>query len=204
MKRRTMFLWIISFALTVLFAFPFCAQAGKAGSLLLRDLEHPALLYPVADEEGSLTTEFEEGQTDIPLTQMAPQTARQLWEYAQARDLSGIPGKESAQGLFFDGLSHGYYLVGSSAQPGEFAPFLIRIPMEIGGKTVYDIEATPKVEKPQVTPPPVKPDPPKPPKPNIPQTGFVQWPKYLLLIAGGGAILIGFFQILRGRGQGHE
>ena len=89
----------------------------------------------------------------------------------------------------------------SVGEKAEFAPFLVQIPMTIGEKKVYDIQAEPKVDNPPESSTPSQP---VDPEPEIPQTGAILWPKYLLLGLGAVLILAGIIEALRGREKEYE
>lgn len=197
MKRLTN----ISIFLAVCLALAFPVSAAQTGSVAVANVKHSVVMYPVADKSGAATPDFTKALSQ-PLTQedLTPETAKKLKAYAETNKIKGkTPTPDGAKEVSFNSLEEGYYLICSTAEKGEFAPFLVRIPMTIGQKLVYDIKATPKSELPGA--PSGKPI---QLKPNIPQTGFIQWPKYLLLILGGAAIIAGFVQVLRGREKTYE
>ena len=134
--------------------------------------------------------------------QLTSQLARTLYTYALEQALAGVSlTPDGSQSVNFGSLEQGFYLVGSTSQPGEFAPFLVSIPMSIGDKQVYDIQAEPKTEE---GPTPTEPGGAVTPGPNIPQTGAILWPKYVLLSLGAAAILAGFALILYCRREQDE
>lgn len=199
MKKKACKL-ILSIALCLLLAASVFAES--VGSLLLTDVEHPAVLTSVADEKGKPTADFSGCIKTITEKSLTPKLAKKLLQYAMEKELHGETGQVNEKGeIFFPGLEKGYYLVCSTAEEAEFAPFLISVPMTIGDKQVYNIQAEPKVDSP--VEPPEKPSPEKP-KPNIPQTGAILWPKYLLLGLGAAAIIAGLVEVLRGREMRHE
>lgn len=194
---------IANLILLLCLALTFPVSAAEAGSLALCNVKSPAVLYRVADEMGTATQAFSSVLTET-LTENAltPELARQLQTYAKGQEIPGQTGTPDNSGqISFSILEEGCYLVCSTAEKGEFAPFLIRVPMTIGDKLVYDIQATPKSEIPND---PNAPGKPVDPQPNIPQTGNIQWPKYLLLVLGGAAIIAGFAEVLRGREKTYE
>lgn len=199
MKKLRIFSMLL--ALCLLLVFP--VAAAQTGSLAIRNVELPAVLYQVADAEGVLTREFA-GAITGGLTQenISADKARSLSTYAREHSVSGQTGTPDTEGsILFTSLEEGYYLACSTGETGEFAPFLIRVPMTIHEKLVYDIQAEPKVQTPSD---PSAPTETVPPQPNIPQTGNIQWPKYLLLILGAAAVAAGLFQVLYWRGKQHE
>lgn len=176
--------------------------AEDTGTLTVSQVTKPVVMYHVADENGIGVADFAPA-LEMTLTEdkLSADLARSLYAYAKENNITGQTlSPDTAGNVVFAPLDRGAYLVCSTAQPGEFAPFLIRIPMTIGGKTVFDIQATPKSD----TTDPSSPSEPVQPQPNIPQTGNIQWPKYLLLILGGMAILAGFVEILRGQEKRYE
>lgn len=192
MKRKLRNLLTVM-ALCLLFAVP--VEAAQPGSLTVRNIRKAVNLYQVADATGVPVAAFSaklEGV--ITEKQLTSQLARTLYTYAREQALTGVSlTPNGGQDVNFGDLEQGFYLVGSTAQPGEFAPFLISIPMSIGDKHVYDIQAEPKTEE---EPTPTEPGGTVTPKPNIPQTGAILWPKYVLLSLGAVAILVGFGLIL--------
>ncbi|MBR2311137.1 MAG: hypothetical protein IKA47_11510 [Oscillospiraceae bacterium] len=190
----------ILFALLILLSLP--VMAAQTGSLVVRNVKSPAVMYLVADANGVPTQDFAIAITEnLTEDRLTPDAARKLQTHAEEKNLSGqTVTPDSSNLITFSLLEEGCYLVCSTAQPGEFAPFLIRVPMTIGDKLVYDIQASPKVDPNN----PNAPGKPVEPQPNIPQTGNIQWPKYLLLILGGVAILAGFVEVLRGREKTYE
>jgi len=102
-----------------------------------------------------------------------------LSEAVAARGLYGTTGQVSEGGcLEYQDLEPGQYLlVQSKAAEGyqSMKPFCVSVPMSIGGKLIYHIDAKPKLE-------PV-------PGEKLPQTGQLIWPVWLLL--GTGTFLVG-------------
>ncbi len=192
MKRKLRNLLTVM-ALCLLFTVP--VAAAQTGSLTVRNIRKPVNLYQVADAAGTpnaaFSAEFEGVMTEDQLTSLL---ARTLYTRALEQELAGASlTPDGSQSVTFGDLKEGFYLVGSTAQPGEFAPFLVSIPMSIGDKQVYDIQAEPKTED---EPIPTEPGGAVTPNPNIPQTGAILWPKYVLLGLGAVAILAGFVLIL--------
>ena len=79
--------------------------------------------------------------------------------------------------LFADLASGNYLLVQETAAEGYYPikSFCVRLPMHIGGNSIYDIEAAPKLEK--------------LPGDKLPQTGLILWPAWVLV--GFGTLAIG-------------
>ena len=197
--KRLMIKLLFAAALCAMLAVP--AFAADTGSLLLIDVEAPVTVFKVADASGVPNGDFAGTVEGLSLEDMKPEVAQKLYKHVQDKELSGQTGTPNAdKELLVGSLDKGWYLVCSTGEKAEFAPFLVCIPMTIGEKTVYDIQAEPKVDS------PLDPGPSEPivPDPDIPQTGAVQWPKYLLLILGALFIGAGVFEVFRGREKRHE
>ena len=199
MKRQIRNL-LLAAALCLLFAVP--VLAAQQGSLLLTKVEKPVMLFSVADSQGIPTADFAGTVETLTQNDLTPAMAKKLYQHAQDLELSGKTGTaDENQEVFFASMEEGWYLVCSTAETAEFAPFLICLPMTIGEKTVYNIQAEPKVDSPT--------DPTGPSgyvdiQPNIPQTGAILWPKYLLLLLGAVAIAAGLIEVVRGREKKYE
>lgn len=93
-----------------------------------------------------------------------------MLRYAQKQKLPHDTVTVSAEGKAqFSGLESGYYLIAQETPADGYLPmkpFLVGIPMQIGGETVYRIRATPKLS----------------PEPEtvLPQTGQNHWPVWIL------------------------
>jgi len=197
--KRQMLKLILAAVLCALLAVP--VFAAEQGSLLLKDVEAPVVVFRAADASGVPVADFAGTVEKLTAEDLKPEIAKKLYKQVQDKALSGQTGTPNAdKEVFFASLDKGWYLVCSAGEKAEFAPFLICVPMTIGDKTVYDIQAEPKIDS------PLDPGPTDPiiPEPDIPQTGAIQWPKYLLLILGGLAIGAGVFEVLRGREKSHE
>lgn len=201
MKLRKLFVILAAAILPVLLTFSAFAQTP--GSLVILNVRKPAVLYRVADPQGVPASPFGSVlETNVTGNNLSPELAKTLYAYAKTNSVAGQTAAPDAQSkITYAPLEEGYYLVCSTAQQGEFAPFFISIPMNIGGKTVYDIQAEPKTGTPDD---PNSPTAPSPSNPNIPQTGYILWPQYLLLSLGGIAIVAGTAEILKGREKRHE
>lgn len=196
MRRKVKINLLLALALCLLFALP--VSAAQNGSLLIKNITAPAVVYRVADASGALSEGFAGSGLGVLSENTADAAqAKQLQTYAKDHSLAGEEKTpDSAGQVFYSGLTEGYYLVCSTAQPGEFAPFLLRIPMTAGNKVIYDVQAEPKADAPEdpdapLTPPPLV--------PQIPQTGYIQWPKYLLLTLGVLFIAAGLLEIFKAR-----
>lgn len=187
-------------ALCLFLAVP--AAAAQQGSLLLTKVEEPAMLLPVADGQGVPTEDFLGIVGELTQKDLTPDVARKLYQHMQEQKLSGTTGTANGnKEVFFSSLEEGWYLVCSMGERAEFAPFLICVPMTVGNKTIYNIQAEPKVDEPTE---PSQPGGTETPKPNIPQTGAILWPRYLLLISGAAAIGAGLIEVIRGREKDYE
>lgn len=178
------------------------AFAAETGSIRLKDISESAQLYHVATENWQLTEPFEGAITfDAEDSAISSENAQILAEFVKDSHISGWNEAIDASGeVFFAPLEEGVYLICSSAQEMEFTPFLVTIPMEINGETVYHIAAEPKIEEPSDPTPPEPPVEPKP-EPEIPQTGTSILPRYLLLVAGLLLLSAGVVDLFRGRRQ---
>ena len=191
---------LLAIAMCIFFAVP--ASAAQQGSLLLTKVEKPAMLFFVADEQGIPTEDFAGTVEKLTQSDLTPAMAQTFYQHVQNKELSGETGvPDDNQEITFTSLKTGWYLVCSRGEKAEFAPFLLCIPITIGGKTVYNVLAEPKVNDPTD---PTQPADPVSPKPNIPQTGAILWPKYLLLALGVAAIGAGLIEVTRGREKRHE
>ena len=192
---------LLAVALCLLTALP--VSGAQTGSLLIQKITAPTALYRVADAQGVLEEPFLAALTGELTEQTADAAqAKQLQQYVKEKAISGQEEMPDGKGeVFYPGLAEGYYLVCSLAEKGEFAPFLLRIPLQAGDKIIYDVQAEPK------SGPSADPDNPSslpPLQPQIPQTGFIQWPKYLLLALGVVCIAAGLAEIFRGREKQYE
>lgn len=196
--------WIGKFLLIVTLCFSVAASASAAqqGSLLLTKVEKPVVLVMVADEQGIPTEDFAGTVEKLTQSHLTPAVAQTFYKHFQQEELSGETGTpDHNREVAFPALQTGWYLVCSMGEKAEFAPFLISVPMTIGNKAVYHIQAEPKVDSPAD---PSQPTTPVEPKPNIPQTGAILWPKYLLLALGLAAIAAGLVEVIRGREKHYE
>ena len=177
-------------------------SAAQEGSLLINNADSPATLYVVADQDGKLTEAFTGcGLAAITEETATAENAKLLRTYVQSSHLAGQVLEPTAERqIIFAPLKESWYLVCSNSSPGEFAPFLVQVPTMVGDNQIYHIQATPKEDsQPEQTLPAT----PVEPEPNIPQTGYLQWPKYLLLTMGGLLVLAGAVLILAGLEERH-
>lgn len=194
----------MAMTLCLLCVFAVSAEADQRGSLLVKNVDRPVNLYHVAQADGTPTADFVQACAEQLTEQTANAVmAKQLRQFVQEQTVSGLrlqPAKNRQ--VSFTDLEQGYYLVCSTGSPGEFAPFMLRVPMTATGKEIYDIQAVPKQDTGE------QPDTPGGPGvevgPNIPQTGSIQWPKYLLLCVGAVAILWGATDVVLGREKRYE
>ncbi len=202
MKRRICNL-LLTAVLCLLLAVPVCA--AEQGSLLLKEVEHPAEIFVVADAQGIPTGAFADTVEKLTRNDLTPAAAKVFYERVQSAKPSGVTvAADQSKKIFFSSLEEGWYLVCSKGEQAEFAPFLVAIPMRINSQSVYAVEAEPKVDSPVTPPTSSKPSTPVTPEPNIPQTGVIQWPKYVLLILGAAAIGVGLVQVIAGQEKRYE
>ena len=198
--RKLSSLFLLALMLCFLLAAP--VSAAQPGSLLLSKVAAPVQVFYVADKAGIPTKDFAGSVETLTPKDMTRDMAKTLHTHAKEKTLSGMTAEPTEnKEVFFSGLEQGWYLVCSMSDKAEFAPFLICVPMTIGEKNVYDIQAVPKVDSPVS---PSGPSIPITPEPNIPQTGAILWPQYLLLGLGAVAILAGLVEVYRGREQQYE
>lgn len=198
--RRIIRNFLIFVILSCLFAVS--VFAAEEGSLLLKNLESGAAIFRVADAQGYPTPDFAGVTERLTAEDLKPAVAKKFYQRTMDKELAGqtdLPNGNHE--IFFGGLEKGWYLVCSVGEKAEFAPFLVQIPMTIGEKKVYDIQAEPKVDNPPESSTPSQP---VDPEPEIPQTGAILWPKYLLLGLGAVLILAGIIEALRGREKEYE
>lgn len=195
MGKRMRINLLLATALCLLLSFP--VSAARLGSLLVKKISQPVVMYHIADPQGATTEDFSGALTDaLTDTNMGAAEAKKLQQYAKEQNLSGQEKSPDETGeVFYDGLEEGFYLVCSLAEKGEFAPFILKMPTVAGDKIIYNVQAEPKTGGSDDSG-----DPSEPPVigPAIPQTGNIQWPKYLLLILGAVLILAGLAEGFRG------
>ncbi len=130
--------------------------------------------------------------------------AESLAEYVREQGLAGITNEIGQDGIVsFTVLEPGLYLlVQDVAAEGynKAAPFLVSVPMTENGSYIYDVDASPKVE---LTKAPAEPEQPETPTgPKLPQTGQLNWPIPLLVVAGLCLLSVGW--LLRFGKQEHD
>ena len=205
MKRRILSLLCI---LSMLFAISISVSAhdvpdlGRSGTINIT-MRHGEATIPggtltiyrvgmIREENGNysyvLTEEFGESQISLEDIQ-SPTLAGELADYVKTHQLQGQTKQidENAQVTFSD-LELGLYLFvqHEAAEGYNLAnPFLVSVPGIVDGQYVYEVDGTPKLdpitEKPD-TPDPTEPT--NPPDPSLPQTGQLNWPIPLLVVAG--------------------
>lgn len=193
----------IIFCLSALLCALLCvtsASAAGIGSVRLENIGQSVQLYHVAMEDLQLMEPFRGAITfDAEKSPVSWENARILAEFAKDNHVSGWEKTAGASGeVFFTPLEDGMYLICSMAEEMEFTPFLVTIPMQINGQTVYHIAAAPKIEEPSQ---PTPPEPPVEPEPEIPQTGNSVWPRYILLAVGLVLCAAGVAELLLERRQ---
>lgn len=194
MSRRSKFLPLI---LVMIWLLSFPAAAAETGSLEIIGVSEGIQLYSVLDSDARPAVQFAEAEELLEMIDSQPvKAAWQLADYAKDRDCPSVEAKpDSAGAVFYQDLSEGVYLVYSDGK--EFVPFLVKIPTEIDGKTVYHLEAKPKIgDYPEETVPATES---VPTDTAIPKTGINMIPKYLLMGLGTGLTLLGLWEMLRGR-----
>ncbi len=171
-------------------------------------------LYKVADIEssdGNLAYVYTEGfaGSEIVLGDLTAETlAGDLHTYAKNNSVNAAKiGTVNNMGIcYFDELELGLYLVVQTAAAEGYhiiAPFLVSVPISTTAGWVYDVEATPKMEKglsnytsssvttSSTTTPPTSttrdPSDVYGAQNQLPQTGQLNWP--IPVLAGGGILL---------------
>lgn len=139
-----------------------------------------------------LSSDFRGSGAD--LTKLSdPGTARTLADYARQRNIPGQTLEVDASGsVCFAPLDLGLYLIVQSDAAGGYEPirpFLVTIPLTVGGDAWYDVDASPKVAlTPESSEEPGSTD------PLPPQTGQPNWPVPALaagmLLAAGGLLCL--------------
>lgn len=140
---------------------------------------------------------------EVPLHDLSSaQLPAALAALVKTKNLQGTAGTIDSHGkLKFADLETGLYLIiQTKAAEGFHAvnPFLVTLPGSIGGRYVYDVDASPKLELvPKETTKPTETTPPTTTTPGtyIPQTGQTNWPIPALTV--GGLFCIGFGWCLR-------
>lgn len=114
--------------------------------------------------------------------------ADKLYRYTQSETLIGTTVIIGGDGkVTFDGLQPGLYLLSQPTAPegySKVSPFLVSLPVLRDGVYVYEVDASPKTE--------LEPLPTEPQEPDIPQTGQLNWPIPVLVVAGLGFMVLGF------------
>lgn len=156
--------------LSLLFLMPIRAFALQQGSIEV------AMEYGGKTVSGGTVTLYEIGDWSETAD------AEILAEYADKMNIPGTTKKVGEDGKArFPKLAPGHYLVVQHEAPAGFLPmnpFCISIPMTVGGKLIYDVQATPKLQR--------------LPEPQLPQTGQLIWPIWVLLGSGFGLIGLGY------------
>lgn len=128
-----------------------------------------------------------------------------LAQYAEKQKLPGITQDIGSDGkVSFQNVSPGLYLiVQNKAAEGynKAESFLVSLPYMENGSYVYNVDASPKVE---LEKEPAKPVTPSKPDPSLPQTGQLNWPIPVLIIAGLLLFSVGWALRFRKRSTGYE
>lgn len=148
----------------------------------------------IAEEDGNysfrLIDVLEDSQ--VPLTDPEdPEVAAQLAQLAVEYKLTGISAQIQDGKAIFNDVASGLYVVVQQEQDAcdgfePINPFLISMPEWEDGQYHQNITADPKVSLetlPQETEP-VETTEPKPTEPTLPQTGQLNWPIPVLVVAG--------------------
>lgn len=181
----------------LLLVLPVSAAAVQTGSLMLQEIRHPVILYRVAGADGTLSGAFADYPENPPFEDPEKE-AKQLQTYALQNRIKGQTSEPEDGDAFFESLEEGLYLVCSLRERAEFAPFLLNIPTQLNGKTIYHIQAKPKQEDPPPETGAAHPTE-KPSDSVIPQTGNSVIPRYSLMILGSAITLVGLYEVIRGR-----
>lgn len=129
------------------------------------------------------------GEEDFFEKEDSARLAESLAEYVREQGMTETIREIGADGkVSFTDLELGLYLLVQDAAAEGYnkaAPFLVSVPMTENGSYLYDVDASPKVE---LTKAPAKPSEPEQPEaptgPKLPQTGQLNWPILLLVVAG--------------------
>lgn len=183
MKNRRVPVWGALLAALLLFVrWPLPARAAGAGSVritLTDDADRPVSgvavrLYRVGGADGSAEADFAGAEID-PASLLderdSPANSALLAAWALAQDLPGTEQTTDGAGRTrFSGLDRGVYLV--LCVPGQrltFSPFLVYIPLTVGGAVRWQVEAYPKAEEPEPAPTPTPTPEPSPSPTGEPQ-----------------------------------
>lgn len=168
----------------------------------------------VMDDEGYfyvLTDAF--APSGLSLEDFSSSTlAQALADYALNTDgLQSLTVELSQKGeVTVSSMPVGLYLfVQEQAAEGYKAvtPFLVTLPMFDGEQYQYDVDASPKISLEQAPPEettPTEPTPTVPDDPKLPQTGQLNWPVPILVIAGLALIIFGWWLRLSRRDRDYE
>lgn len=250
MKNRSIPAWGALLLAAVLLSALFCPQSARAAGtgsvrITLTDAaDRPvagiaAQLYRVGGADGSAAADFAGAGVD-PASLLdernSPANSALLAAWALAQGLSGTEQTTDRAGQTrFSGLERGVYLVVCvSGQRLTFSPFLVYVPLTVGGAVRWQVEAYPKAEEPEPAPTPTptpepspsptgepqptpsdEPDPgpsdqPDPsPSPSedpgdLPQTGTDPLPVIALLAVGALLVILGAAELVRSRRKRHE
>lgn len=117
-----------------------------------------------------------------------PKLAEDLAAFVKERKLTACAQAENKDGkAVLSELELGLYLIVQTQASKGFDPvnpFLVSVPMNQGGKYVYDVNADGKFQLHQESKPTDPPLPPIPTDPKLPQTGQLNWPIPVLAVIG--------------------
>ena len=165
------------------------------------------VLYRVADpkvEDGNYSWEFREDFEDCGFSLKkisSDELAEDLAEYAQDENIKKKSKTVDSDGkVEFKDLKAGLYLIVQEAAASGYtkvSPFLVSVPLKDDGEWIYDVDASPKMERIRKDHPDKdtkeKDNPKKDQK--LPQTGQLYWP--VPVLAGLGLTLFTVGWILR-------
>lgn len=168
----------------------------------------------VAENDGNfsfvLTEEFQ--NSGVSLENLTSREAEALAAFALKNNLPGSTVSISDQGTaLWEGLKPGLYLL-VQQEPAKgyklLSPFLVSLPTFEDGVYCYEVDASPKVSLENAPTQPSKPtQPTKPTKPSdsvLPQTGQLNWPVPVLVVAGLFFILLGWYLRFDKKDTGYE
>lgn len=136
---------------------------------------------------------YEDCGVPLKLKSITPDNAKRLFIYAERNQLPARTieiGPDGAADV--RDLEYGLYLV-SQVEPFEgylpMSPAFIHVPIQVDRELIYHVDAKPKIEPliPETTVPSTT----EPDIPDIPDTGQINWPIPVLLLAGSVLMILG-------------
>ena len=168
------------------------------------------LQYVYTDDWKELTADLSKETPEEEILKMR--------DLAESKHLTGIEKTSDKDGnVYYTDLPQGVYLVVQTDEVEHFSvfePFLVYLPCIEENHWKYDVTAEPKIvyqvrsgsrdpNEPDPTPSTVPEEPVTPPKkdppPKLPQTGQLNWPIPVLLVAGAFLVSAGIIVRLAGR-----